>query len=1089
MLIGRKYLSSTIRLWAVGARHNSKSTRDPFRVLKNGLNKKIKEPIASHSSQYDRLMAELGIDEDQEIDNSSPPSVSESTKTSRNMSSVDKEELKELIQLSKSKSVFSDLENRTLDLNKSNSKIVNFIRSRLQKRMNERLAVNSQRWLDLFYKEMGKVPSNKIKFKKDDPFESFKADIEYYFSKASISASKIGLPLTVGDLVILREGSTEFYIVISCPKSLDSNYYSLVNREGKVSFAVRPQIKFRIPSFIPKHYHKVIETMVILEHKTLDVAPIGVADRNGSKSKEALPEELRNKNNTSFDLRQNLESDDEFIANKLSSANLTNTDINTYIIPPVARGVFSDALTRISIDSMSNYKKLSLKFEVLHRILQYEDNGVILHSPRMVSIFQILYLIKNLKIPNKLSLFGEAEMIKARKQITKILDNSNGKDPKLGKSIYETSDIISKVERAPYDISLYFGVNLILRSQFRMWKINEIGLTNPVASVMILPLQNKISRDELAKELKEHHDQICSYIVEKIKNPETDATEPPIYRPTISLFKDFISGNINEDDELTVWCATLVRKIQSQVEIPGSFKYDYGKAKCYVILQHLGEFTLEDPTLWTYGMELGSIKADLNAEYYRKVEDLKYESKDLFDEDPVKELREPYKEPIFCIDSESAHEIDDGIGIKENSDNYVVTIHVANPSSYIRPDSELSQIALGYGFTTYLPQGPMKMLPDFISDISGLGTDNETRTFAIEFEVSKDFKTMKLEKIQQQMEETCTVKFYHTSNYPKGYTYKYVDKVLNGEVDDPYQQTLTTLYEVSQKLNEVRVKVGKAHEFQLSNSEVTVEYFPNDNQNELIIDEYGYRLRTRNMEISIGNVDKESKSTRLVTEMMIAGNHLTSHIGTKNNVPMIYRNQVLNLNQEIKTAIDEFDKSDFKSLKQLLQVMNAAKVDMYNKGHEALGLKSYGHVTSPLRRYSDLVNQWIFQKRANPQLLIDIELSNIINHLQARETINKSLSLKSRLFWQGIFLQEYFKLIETIKQEEQIKFDLNIEATLDNNAISINLKDFTQVKSILEFESSEQLFQALQNQINGDELEIKQVDFIENEIRFKYVHK
>lgn len=1088
MLLRQLYATKCAKHLAISIRNVSKTSRDPFKGFEKVQNKRRDQPPASSDTKYDRLMAELGIEAEEDgAEENATGTSKESSKPTKGMNEQDKQELKDLISESKSKSVFSDLENRTLDLNKSNSKIVNFIRSRLQKRMEKRFIINSQRWLDKFYEEMNRVPKEKIKFKKDDLFESFKADIEYYFKNASISASKIGLPLNVGDLVILREGSTELYIVISCPKSLESNYYTLVNREGKVSFAVRPQMKFRIPSFLPDHYLRVIETMVILEHKTVDVAPIGVTDRNGSKSQEALPKELRNKGSSSFDLKQTSESNDEFIANKLSSTNLTNTDINTYIIPPAARGLFSEALTKISIDSMTNYKKLYLKLEVIHNVLQFEDNGTILHSPRMISIFQLLYLIQKLKIPNKLNVFGEAEMNKARKQISELLDNTEGETPKLGKSVYETNKRISEIERAPYDISLYFGVNLVLRSQFRMWKINEMGLTNPVTSVMVLPLQDKISRDNLAEDLKKFHNEACKYIVEKIKNPSTEASEPPIYKPLVSLFKDFIAGNINEDDELIVWCATMVRNIISKVEIPGSFKYDYGKTKCYTILQLLGEFTYEDPTLWTYGMELGSYKASLNSQYYKKVEQMKFESKDLYKQDPVGKYREKYEDPIFCIDSESAHEIDDGISIHEVGDNFVVTVHVANPSSYIQPNSELSQIALGYGFTTYLPEGPLKMLPDFISDISGLGTDKETRTFAVEFEVSKRFKNMPLTEIQKQLEKSCKIKFYNTYNYPKGYTYKYVDKVLNGEVDDPFKDRLETLYQISEKFNEIRVKVGNAHEFKLNNSEVKVRDYPNNNQNEFFIDEYGYRLRTKNMEIFIGNMDQESKSTKLVTEMMIAGNHLTSFIGVKKNLSLIYRNQVLNLNQEIKKAIDEYDKSDFKSLKQLLQVMNAAKVDMVNKGHEALGLKSYGHVTSPLRRYSDLVNQWIFQKQVNPDLK-DIELSNIINHLQARETTNKNLSLKSTLFWQGVFLQEYFKILETVKQGDQIKLDLNVEATLNNKAISINLNHFTRVRSILEFENSEQLFHALQAQIRNDNLEINQIDFIENELRFKYVH-
>ena len=67
---------------------------------------------------------------------------------------------------------------------------------------------------------------------------------------------------------------------------------------------------------------------------------------------------------------------------------------------------------------------------------------------------------------------------------------------------------------------------------------------------------------------------------------------------------------------------------------------------------------------------------------------------EIYNEDPLQHLRQDMREiPIYCIDDPTAHEIDDGISIHEDQQDYIVSIHVAEPSSYIKPDSIISSLA------------------------------------------------------------------------------------------------------------------------------------------------------------------------------------------------------------------------------------------------------------------------------------------------------------------------------------------------------------------------------------------------------------
>lgn len=1064
---------------------------------------------------------------------------------------------------------YMDLENRSLNLNMPNKDLVNIITKNSQMRMDNRFKKLSDEWIENCERLAEQIPTHKwldkFKSKGLPKVELIKKEFEYYFERANFSARKIGHPILIGDLVVINEGSTDFFMVASCPEDLDSINYTYINSKGKIIFGPSALIKFRIPYILPRHFRRVIKSMVMLEQKTLDIPPIGISDKNNTRSQQSLPPELRGSNSHKMNQNKNQNQngnsnsdtndesptsisnskpdklgtgDDDFIADQASSRLLTNSDVNTYVVPEAAREVYSKSLTKISIQSTDNYKALSTRLELLHRILQFDEKGDVQVSPRNISIFQILHFIKSLYIKQDFENFDYASL----KRFSRLVKNQYGdiaqlnKTSNLGKVVTNTSNNpkpLDKIETQSYDLPLYFAVLLNLRKQTRLWKINEQNLVNPITSVIILPISNKSKKDDLINHLKKNDEQIVQYIVSKIRKPNhydnisdtiDELIEPQYYHETIDLLKDFVIDNLHNDFEAETLVTTLIRKIDSHLQLSDQYySYEYGKSKCYDILQLLQEFQVkqyENPVNWSLPMEMNTTSTKLNQEYYKYLEEngmnqfkqlqepnsvptnsLKID--DLYEQDPMKESRQEFEDPIFCIDSETAHEIDDGISIRDkNSNQYQVTIHIANPASYIQPTSSISQIALSKGVTTYLPEGPIKMLPDFISDLSGLGItrpkDNPIRTFAIEFVIDKDFNTKPLAEILLQIETTGAIKFYNTYNYPKGYNYNHVDKILHSG-EDQFKPQLDELYSISEKLKQIRIELGGAHDFEFDNNTVNVEYLSGNSNssqsNQFNIKSDGsFELTMNDVKIEMTSSTGFSKSQVLVSEMMIIGNHLTSLIGKKNNIPIIYRNQIMNLPLKIVRQIKELSNNlkpgeEFKDMIKIIRIMNSAKIDGNNNGHESLGLQSYSQITSPLRRYSDLINQWQIQNKFN-QKQSDFDFFNIINHLQARDLINKQHSRFSTRFWQGIMLREYFKLQHELPQDQLIDFKLFVNNAINKFKYSTSIHKFSDFKSYIELDPDTDV-----NIEKGEILstttnvELQRMDFIENEFSLKYVNR
>ena len=108
--------------------------------------------------------------------------------------------------------------------------------------------------------------------------------------------------------------------------------------------------------------------------------------------------------------------------------------------------------------------------------------------------------------------------------------------------------------------------------------------------------------------------------------------------------------------------------------------------------------------------------------------------------------REDYTKPLtFTIDPDNAKDFDDALSFKKLENNiFEIGIHIADVSSYVRPDTELDKEARKRGTSVYLANKVVPMLPEKLSnEICSLEPKKNKRAFSIIFTIDKEGNILK----------------------------------------------------------------------------------------------------------------------------------------------------------------------------------------------------------------------------------------------------------------------------------------------------------------------------------------------------------
>ena len=334
------------------------------------------------------------------------------------------------------------------------------------------------------------------------------------------------------------------------------------------------------------------------------------------------------------------------------------------------------------------------------------------------------------------------------------------------------------------------------------------------------------------------------------------------------------------------------------------------------------------------------------------------------DEQDIKNRIDLRNEVIFTIDGAEAKDLDDAIGIKKlENGNYKLSVHIADVSYYVKPNSLLDQEALIRGTSIYMLGRVIPMLPRELSNgICSLNAGEDRFTLSCTMEIDKNGNVKSSEIYKAVI------------NVTERMTYTDVQKILdNSEVEivkryEKYIDEFKLMEELALILKQKRLEKGYLN---LDIPESKIE-----------LDSEGRAINISKYETTFAN--------EIIEQFMLIANETVAEKFFWLDAPFIYRvhetpdyEKVQELNKflfnfglKIKANKDNIYPKEFSKILEeikgkdeekvvshlLLRTLKVARYEDINKGHFGIASKYYCHFTSPIRRYPDLFIHRIISK-------------------------------------------------------------------------------------------------------------------------------
>ena len=280
----------------------------------------------------------------------------------------------------------------------------------------------------------------------------------------------------------------------------------------------------------------------------------------------------------------------------------------------------------------------------------------------------------------------------------------------------------------------------------------------------------------------------------------------------------------------------------------------------------------------------------------------------------------------YSIDDSQTTEIDDALSVQGlGTGTVVLGIHIAAPGLAIQPGSAIDQLGRARLSTVYMPGYKITMLPD---DVVQTYTLDEGRANpAVSLYVTIDEATLEFKSSETRLERVHVAANLRHDQLDSVVTEEWLTNPAFEHQNDPQRLSdlrgqLSFLYRLAKELKARREVVrGKP------------ENFNRPDYNFRLVGNQGAEP-TGHEQVQISVRQRGAPLDLIVAEAMIVANSTWGSWLAELGVPGIYRSQA--------------------------SMAPGVKVRMGTKAlpHAGIGVKAYSWATSPLRRYTDLVNQW-----------------------------------------------------------------------------------------------------------------------------------
>ena len=395
---------------------------------------------------------------------------------------------------------------------------------------------------------------------------------------------------------------------------------------------------------------------------------------------------------------------------------------------------------------------------------------------------------------------------------------------------------------------------------------------------------------------------------------------------------------------------------------------------------------------------------------------------------------------IYTIDDESTSEIDDGLSVEVLENNtYRFWIHIADPSRLINPDDSLDLEARKRSTSLYLPTGMIPMFPTELAT-GPMSLVQGQKCPALSFGVVLDDEGM------------ITDYEIHSSWVKPTYrlTYDDVDEMI--AMDIPGEEEIKILAKTAKKREQWRKANGSVT---ISMPEAVIKV-----QNE------------EEEDVSI-EILEMSQARLLVAEMMILTGEVAGRYCQANDVPVAFRGQPQpELPPEEELNLLPAGPVRFSAIRRC---MPKSETGLSPARHASLGLEMYTQVTSPIRRYTDLLAH--FQIKAH---LRGDELPFEKDKLQ--EILFEVLSTSSEASFVERQTNRYWSLHYLKKHSQEVWQGLMLRWLREDDGLALIMLEDLGLEFAHRFDRNVKLGETLQLQVyfcdpQRDEIRFKEVDY------------
>ena len=356
----------------------------------------------------------------------------------------------------------------------------------------------------------------------------------------------------------------------------------------------------------------------------------------------------------------------------------------------------------------------------------------------------------------------------------------------------------------------------------------------------------------------------------------------------------------------------------------------------------------------------------------------------------------------FSIDDSSTTEIDDALSVQGlGSGTVTLGIHIAAPGLAVQRGDPIDQLGRARLSTVYMPGYKITMLPDAVVQNYTLMEGRDCP--AVSLYVTLDEATLAIQATETKLER---VPIAHNLRHDQLDAIVTADWLDNPEIEHEntpqplhgMRSQLSFLYRLARHLKAGREVVrGKP------------ETFNRPDYNFKLIGNEGQEPTGRE-QVQISTRQRGAPLDLMVAEAMILANSTWGQWLATHGVPGIYRSQA--------------------------SLLPGVKVRMGTKAlpHAGIGVPSYAWSTSPLRRYTDLVNQWQIiacARHGKTAALVapfkpkDADLFSIISGFDATYSAYNGYQGAIERFWTLKYVQQQgiTELVATLFKENMVRAD------------------------------------------------------------------